>query len=686
MDKQQFLTVPQVAEIKGICRSNVLRAIEHGKCNPDRIVTGRRGNGGKNYLINIENAYISPVERERYYKSLVSLDIAQTVIPAAASSGEKTACTEKLADLNCDAEFYAKAPTWQKENIDKRGRVLEYTAGLRGNKLKAALDYWNEQNPQHAVSYSTLLVWRDRRQNQGISGLVPQYGKNISQTKVTPEILKIFSGFYLKEGAPSAESCWRLTLGYAKTHDPQINSATFPHKQTFLRALNVAIPKSAIYMARYGESAWQRKYQLSIDRDYSLLKPGELYVSDHAQIDVAVELPKGDVKFPWITAWIDMKTSKYVGWVCHWESPNSDHIFQSFYLAIKNYGLPEHIYIDNGKDYRAKDFAGGRQSVINVSVDEAHVRNMVAKIGITPHFSKVYHAQTKTIERTFLTLKESFSKHMPGYRGGDVTERPEVLVQEIKTGKILHYDEFVKLLDLAIANLNEAPSEGKVLQGRSPNQVWNEELHEIKKISNDALMLFCSRTSNDLSIGKNGIQISEKGIKLFYWGEWMTGNKGKRVYMRRAPDQYNRAWVFDAANDEYIGMAIIGETSVPVLANTDIDRAKLRNISALQAQEKKINTAYARRVANASSPSDMLIYAAAGIKIENELRGYGSVEQPQQPVIRLANTEMDQVVLEERARQRIGTEDPAQFQPPERKQSKIYGLITDRDYDQNKKI
>ena len=56
---------------------------------------------------------------------------------------------------------------------------------------------------------------------------------------------------------------------------------------------------------------------------------------------------KGKPVFPWITFWADAKTKKVLSILPHEESPTSDHIFLSFYLAVNEYGLPDEIYIDN---------------------------------------------------------------------------------------------------------------------------------------------------------------------------------------------------------------------------------------------------------------------------------------------------------------------------------------------------
>jgi len=52
------------------------------------------------------------------------------------------------------------------------------------------------------------------------------------------------------------------------------------------------------------------KFGSYIERDYSNIKCGKVWVSDHAQIDVAVFDPEGNVVFPWVTAWRDYKSGK----------------------------------------------------------------------------------------------------------------------------------------------------------------------------------------------------------------------------------------------------------------------------------------------------------------------------------------------------------------------------------------
>ena len=84
--------------------------------------------------------------------------------------------------------------------------------------------------------------------------------------------------------------------------------------KAFIRRLELEIPSAAIYLARNGKTAWNRKYGWYIERDYSNILSGQIWVSDHAQMDVACTDENGKVVFPWVTAWRDYKSGKWLGW------------------------------------------------------------------------------------------------------------------------------------------------------------------------------------------------------------------------------------------------------------------------------------------------------------------------------------------------------------------------------------
>lgn len=559
---------------------------------------------------------------------------------------------------------YSEAPEWSKLQAEKYVSILNACEGLKGKQLQEFLLQWNSDNSNYKTSYPCVIKMRKRYKEQGISGLLAKYGHS-NNGKIKEEYFDYFKNLYLKEGAPSLYSCWELTLGYAiRSYGEQ--KIYFPSHMSFKRKIEKEIPKQSIYLARYGESAWNRKYGSYIERDYSNIICGKVWVSDHAQIDVACLTEEGDVVFPWVTAWRDFKSGKWLGWILQYSHPNSDHIFQSFYYAAEEYGLPTDVIIDNGKDYRSKDFAGGRKN-IKVESDKAKTNSMLSELNIKVNFALPYNAQTKPIERDFLKIKELLSKHCVGYRGGNVVERPEKLAVEIKRGKILPFHQFKAVFDDFIINvLNKRPSQGKNLQGLSPDALFNQEFKEKITTSKDALKLFCMRTSRIFTVGRNGIKDNQLGIT--YWSDWMINNTGLKVYLRRDPQNYKEAWAFKSENNEFVGKVIVVK-SVAALYADEITKEEFKTAMANKKRNLKIAREYIKQNKEISLEEQCLNYKSA----------YASLEKKSKPkVSRIANTNMDKAIRKNKENEVFGKQDLSIFlDETTNSEEKIYLFETD---------
>lgn len=537
---------------------------------------------------------------------------------------------KKFKDFQYKQDCYSEAPAWAKVQADKYINILNTCENLTGKSLIDFVEKWNYCNPSFQTSYSSIRKMRQRYKEFGINGLLAQYGKRGGSTVVDDRLYEYFKNLYLKEGAPSLYSCWEQTKGYAIREEIELNE--FPSHHSFRRRLEKEIPKQAIYLARYGYSAWNRKYSNYIERDYSNIICGKVWVSDHAQIDIACLTETGESVFPWVTAWRDFKSSKWLGWLLQTGHPNSDHIFQTFYYAAENYGLPTDVIIDNGKDYRCKDFAGGRKR-ITIDTNQAKATSMLSELNIKVHFAQPYNGQTKPIERDFLKIKELLSKHSVGYRGGNILERPEKLKEEIKKGMIMPFNEFKELFDDFVINvLNKKPSQGKVLKGLSPDELFNREFTEKITTSKDALKLFCMRTSRIFKIGRNGIKDNELGIT--YWADWMSARTDLKVYLRRDIKNYKEAWVFRADNDEFIGNV----SAMSAVAALDADMVSKDEFKAAMSAKKR-NLKIAKE----------FIKQTQDISLKEQCENYKALykqdlQDIKPKISRLANTNMDKAV------------------------------------------
>lgn len=569
--------------------------------------------------------------------------------------------------------IYSEAPDWAKAQAEKYISIIKNTEHLKGAELFAYIQDWNSANPELKTSYSCLMRMKQRYKEFGLNGLLAQYGKSRPIAYIQDEYFEYFKNLYLVEGAPSVQSCWENTLGYAM-RTAGISKLNFPGKNAFISKLEREIPKQSIFLARYGQSAWNRKYGSYIERDYSNILCGKVWVSDHAQLDIACLTDDGNIIFPWITAWRDYKSGKWLGWILQTGHPNSDLIFQSFYYAAENFGLPSDVIIDNGKDYRCKDFAGGRK---NIKVDSNQVKttSMLAELNVNVHFALPYNAQTKPIERDFLKIKELLSKHCIGYRGGNIVERPEKLAEEIKKGKIIPFEKLKTVFDDFILNvLNKRPSQGKNHKGLSPDELFNSEFSEKITTSKDALKLFCMRTSKDFTIGRNGIKDNALGIT--YWADWLISQTGLKVYLRRDIQNYKEAWVFKADNDEFVGK-VTAVKAVAALHAETVSKEEFKIAMSNKKRNLKVTKAYIQQTREIPIEEQCENYKAA----------YSSVERAAKPkVSKLANTNMDNAIRKAKEMESFGKNDLTMFLDTSSvEETPLYLFETDKELEQELK-
>ncbi|MBL7997452.1 MAG: DDE-type integrase/transposase/recombinase [Candidatus Kapabacteria bacterium] len=592
----------------------------------------------------------------RYHAATLSL---QTV----------TTTDDGIADI--ESKLYAEAPEYNRRKADKYRTLLNETENLRGSALKSYIEKWNAQNPDSATSYRSLMRIRSEYAERGIDALLGGYGKTRNRTLSIEQAgefgelcANYFKGVYCTQSAVTQQQAWHSTRGYglelyAKLNQGDISDfdAVFPSATTFMRNLERTMGESAIFLARYGWDAWNRTYGNFVNRDYSAVRSGEVWVSDHHQLDIMCVAKDGTYKRPWLTAWMCMKSHRFIAWQLAVSTPNSDRIINTFADGVADVGIPKEVLIDNGKDYRAYDFAGGRKSV-RIEFDINRATSITGQLGVNIHFALPYNAQTKPIERMFRFFTEWLAKRTPGYVGRNTVERPaDQLERQMERGEILKFDEVAELLQWFILNVyNVRPSMGKNHQGLSPQQLWEKEYPGLPRVRPDALALLRTRVSGERSIGRNGIKESEADD--YYWGEWMEPAKGRKVYIRRSPSAWQNCYVFDARTDEYLGMGTLGAWSSPAMARTDLERstvtaANRRKAQSLRATRAMLNTVQTPDV------QEQLRHLATSLE-------HGAADTPEQSVRsenRMRLTAMDDIVNMEREYRATGTGDISNIVP-----------------------
>lgn len=209
-----------------------------------------------------------------------------------------------------------------------------------------------------------------------------------------------------------------------------------PSLNTVKRYISYLMEDEAFYNAWYlagrGTMEYKNARQLKTLRNTGSLKVMELIQGDEHTFDCWV-LYRADNGVwqpirPKLVAWIDTRSRMILGDVMC-KDANSDILKQSLLKMIYSEpgGVPEYLYIDNGKDYTSKEMTGRPRTDRNEGLEkfeselefDAMGKGFYQSIGIRDyHRALPYEPWTKgNIERFFGGVCNRFTRWMSSYTG-----------------------------------------------------------------------------------------------------------------------------------------------------------------------------------------------------------------------------------------------------------------------------
>ncbi len=403
------------------------------------------------------------------------------------------------------------------------------------------------------ISRTTLYRWSRDYEKSGLLGLVPSWSngrERFDEREFHPAARLQAQQLWLHPSRVSYSQVYKLLSKKAL-----IEGWPVPSYSTVRRFLR-SIPAAARIALREGKKACDDRALPSVLRTLEGLRAMEIIESDHHQVDVAVVDTNGRVFFPWLTIWFDVRARRPLGWILS-STPNADGINLALYKTIREYGVPNEVHIDNGKDYRAKIFRGeqGRfkaeQTAVKNDLKPSLIDGIYGMLGIKVHWAIPYNAKTKVIERFFRTLRTEFSVWFRGYRGKNTMEKPETLARQWRQADVFPFDAFKMAFQKWIEVEYCENREHQGLGLRTPNQAFAETRIEKRAVSEEELIWLCSQYPRRLKVSKNGIYL----FNDWYWSELLaTRYLGENVLVRYAEDNLNRIFVMDE-NGRFVGMA-----------------------------------------------------------------------------------------------------------------------------------
>lgn len=469
-------------------------------------------------------------------------------------------------------------------------------------------------------------------------------------------------------------------------------------------------------LRREGMKAYHDKVEPYIERDISKIEVGDVIVADGHVLNFQVINPfNGKPTRATLVGFLDWKSTALIGYEIMM-TESTQCIASALRNAILNLGMiPKVVYQDNGKAFKSRFFQ-------SCDFEEDGFNGVYANLNIHSVFAKPYNARAKVIERFFREFQEELEKGMPsyigtciedkpawlkrgehlhqewhkrltnnhiptvqeaikyinswlelhkhciGYRGGNVVERPEKLADEIRTGKVMDFERFKKIFDLYIINVfNKMESDGKNLNGQCPDELFNQEFKEKIVTTKDALKLFCTRTSRNFTIGRNGIKDKELGIT--YWADWMLSHTGEKVYLRRDPQNYKEAWAFKADNEEFLGV-VTAVRAVAALHAETVSKEEFQDAMAIKKRALKIAKSYIE-TSEQITPEELYENYKAFCK--------KPIKDANPRVTKIANTNMDKAIQKSKEMAAFGKADLSIFMDDsEPEEELLYLFETDK--------
>jgi len=334
------------------------------------------------------------------------------------------------------------------------------------------------------------------------------------------------------------------------------------------------------HQARDGSKFVSENVIKSIKRDDSTLEVGQVWVADGHTLSFDILNPQtGRAQRMTMIMVMDWASRYPVGASLAF-TEDSQHILTAFrngfincaQIADNNSGtmavIPEYVYLDNGKAFRAKLFhEQWEEHDLNKELG-----GIFPRLNIGVRFAESYNAKAKIIERFFKTFQEQFERFITTFRGASVDDKPSTLsrnekwAKKLYTGKPPTIEETMQMIAFYVRFCyGETPHTS--LNRRTPYEVFSAARIEAKYQIEISRLNFLMMAMERKNIRAEGIRLDKK----VYWHRELVNHVGQPCIIRF--DYSDARWivVYDK-NDVFICQAALRKAQHPFI-EVSMDKA-----------------------------------------------------------------------------------------------------------------
>ena len=533
------LTIEEAAELEGVEYNTMYYRIKRGSLNAVKIESNKHSSG---HEVRVELEELSEKAQRKYYAKI---------------SGDVT--TERKLSM----EVSDLTEKQRKDAYEWQHIIEEWEKHVSGNwKKKTALteefvQKWNQEHDKK-ISVRTLNRKREQYRENGIVGLADFRGTNASKrgSQIPEVVWALFLNWWLDEAKPNVSTVYRNVSYFVEMNLPELYEQ-LPTYATFYNNTK-KLPVAVVKFFREGNKAFEDDCIPFLRRMYNDIDSNDVWSADYHTLDILVKDDvTGKLIRPHASVWIDVRSRKILS-VVLCENSNSDGVISAFKKAAVKYGLPKQVYLDNGREYLVSDFGGrGRRKT---DENAEYGLTILERCGVKMYNAQVRNGKSKVIERIFAEVKKEFSKLVTTYTGGHPDERPERMK---KLNKVLEKEDNVPLLSeikIFFENYvegiyNEKESSGMGMNGKCPNDVYEENLIRKRTATKEELNIMLMRTARLQKVTRNGVMLKFGSTILDYWDEELLEHyEGQKVFVRYDIDDLSEVRV-DDEQGRFIGTA-----------------------------------------------------------------------------------------------------------------------------------
>lgn len=414
-----------------------------------------------------------------------------------------------------------------------RSVAMQVVAGLRDVSLRT-LYTWAE-----AVAGLPRADW--------LPVLAPRHAGAASvEAECAPDAWEYLKADFLRPERPNITDCLRRLRQTAEA-----KGWALPSDRTLHRRL-LALPETVRVLARDGAEALRRMYPAQ-QRDRSIFHALEAVNADGHKWDVFVRWPDGTVGRPVMVAFQDLYSGRILAWRVD-RTENKEAVRLAFGDVVEGFGIPDHCWLDNGRNFASKWLTGGTPTRYRFKIRDDEPHGIMTQLGVQVHWTQPYSGQSKPIERAFLDLAQGLAKH-PAFAGAYVGNTP--MAKPANYGsKAVPIDRFLQVIAAGIAEHNARPGRNTAICQRRLSFIdafdASYQQAPIRRATAEQRRLWLMAAEGVTARTQDG-SIHFEGNR--YWSEFLVSQRGRKLVIRFDPQALQDDLHVYGLDGAYLGSA-----------------------------------------------------------------------------------------------------------------------------------